>query len=217
MRIIAIDTTSNFGSIALLESEALVEQIPLHSTEGFSQTLFDHIARLLARHEWDVTSIRCFAAASGPGSFTGVRVGLAAIKGLAEATGSTCVGVSNLQALAACGTMDRRAVIMDARRGEVYAAVYDAELRPISPETVMPLPLWLRSIETFPLEVISPDLTPFRASLPQDIAVVEERCIAAAVGRVAHVRMLANDIPDIASCDANYVRRSDAELLWVDR
>jgi tRNA threonylcarbamoyladenosine biosynthesis protein TsaB len=195
----------------------LIEQVPLYSPEGFSQTIFDDIARLLDRHEWAAGSIDAFASASGPGSFTGVRVGLAAAKGLAEAVGCPAVGVSNLQALAACGTMVRRAVIMDARRGEVYAAVYDEQLQLIAPETVMPLGAWLASLDTLPPEIISPDFTPFRTSLPKDVAVVEERSIAGAVGRIAHLRLSSKTASDPASLDANYVRRSDAELLWIDR
>jgi tRNA threonylcarbamoyladenosine biosynthesis protein TsaB len=217
MRILALDTTSNFGSIAILQSDELVEQIPLHSAEGFSQTLFGHVERLLGRHEWDVRSIDCFASAAGPGSFTGVRVGLAAVKGLAEAAGRPAFAVSNLQALAACGSTGRRAVIMDARRGEVYAAVYDQDLKLLAAETVMPLAKWVASLESLPSEIISPDLTPFRASLPENITAIEERLIAAAAGRIAYRGMLAGNAPDPASLDANYVRRSDAELLWTDR
>ena len=67
--------------------------------------------------------IDCFAAASGPGSFTGVRVGLAAVKGLAEALGKPAVGISNLRALSLFGKAALRAVVLDARRGEVYGAV----------------------------------------------------------------------------------------------
>ncbi len=70
--------------------------------------------------------VDCFAAASGPGSFTGVRVGLACVKGLAEALGKPAVAVSNLRAIASFGTAPWRAVVLDARRGEIYGAVYDA-------------------------------------------------------------------------------------------
>src|SRR5262245_47764071 len=131
MRVVAIDTTSSFGSIALREDSELLEEFSLHSPDGFSRILFDGIRSLLERHEWPITSIRCFAAASGPGSFTGVRIGLTAVKGLAEATGAAAVAISNLQALAAYGTTARRGVIIDAKRGEIYGAVYGRDLRPV--------------------------------------------------------------------------------------
>ena len=211
MRVLAVDTTSAFGSLALLEEGELCEEMPLHSPDGFSQVLFERIESLLRRHGWTVGSIGCFAAASGPGSFTGVRVGLAAVKALADAAGVSAAGVSNLRALAAYGSAPQRAVLMDARRGEVYAAVYDADGRVLSPEVVMPLPDWLRSLRAAPAEFVGPDLAPFRAALPPEARLMEQRTIAAAVGRIAQRG------GDPASLDANYVRRSDAEKLWRDR
>ena len=77
-----------------------------------------------------------FASASGPGSFTGVRVGLTAVKGLAEATGRKVIAVSNLQALAWHGSRPLRAAVLDARRGEVYGGVYDAALQLVQEEVV---------------------------------------------------------------------------------
>jgi tRNA threonylcarbamoyladenosine biosynthesis protein TsaB len=210
MRVLAVDTTAAFGSIAIAQDSDIVEEIPLHSPEGFSQVLFDHVRRLLDRHGWTVRDVQCFAAASGPGSFTGVRVGLAAVKALAEATGVLAAAVSNLQALATFGSTGRRAVVMDARRGEIYGAVYDASLAPIAPEVVMPFSEWLRLIDPLTREFISPDLAPFRLSLPSDAVCIEQRVIAGAVARIARGG-------DPATLDANYVRRSDAELLWRDR
>ena len=83
--ILAIDTTHEFGSTALLAGEELLEEVLLHAENGFGQILYGQLSRLLDRHGCRVQDIDCFAAASGPGSFTGVRVGLACIKGLAEA------------------------------------------------------------------------------------------------------------------------------------
>src|SRR6476660_3106147 len=103
MRILAIDTTSEFGSLALLQGGVLLEEQPLHAPEGFSQLLYSFIDSLLRRHDWSLPSIDVFAAAAGPGSFTGVRVGLTAAKGLADATARGALAVSNLKALAAFG------------------------------------------------------------------------------------------------------------------
>ncbi len=86
-RILSLDTTSEFASLALVEGGAVVEEVMLHSTDGFGHILYPHLEALLARRGWDLASVDCFAAASGPGSFTGVRVGLAAVKGLAEGAG----------------------------------------------------------------------------------------------------------------------------------
>ncbi len=220
-RILALDTTAEFGSLAIVEDDRLVEEVPLHAPEGFSQILFEHLERLLARHALTAADFDCFASASGPGAFTGVRVGLAAVKGLAEATGKPVVTVSNLQALAWFGTAPVRAVVMDARRGEIYGAVYDAALRLAQPEVVMRFPAWLSSLPHAELEFVSTDFTPFRAALAgtrfeQAPLTVAPRAIAGAVGLIAADLYRSGRALDPAAVDANYVRRSDAELFWKD-
>jgi tRNA A37 threonylcarbamoyladenosine modification protein TsaB len=105
---------------------------------------------------------------------------------------------------------------MDARRGEVYGAVYEgAHLR--SPEVVAGFPAWVSSLPSDVAEVISPDFAPFRVSFPAVIPIVEQRSLAAAVARIARARLLAGDAGDPAAIDANYVRRSDAEMNWTDK
>ncbi len=119
--ILSIDTTSEFGSIALTEANVVVEEVELHAPEGFGHVLFGHIQQLLERRGTTVYQMECFAAASGPGSFTGVRVGLAAAKGLAEATGKRMVAISNLRALASFGSAPLRATVIDAAGAKCMA------------------------------------------------------------------------------------------------
>jgi tRNA threonylcarbamoyladenosine biosynthesis protein TsaB len=218
--ILAIDTTHEFGSIALLAGEELLEETLLHAPDGFGQILYGHLARMLDRHGCRVEDIDCFAAASGPGSFTGVRVGLACVKGLAEAAGKPVVPVSNLQALAAFGTAPLRATVLDARRGEIYGAVYDAELNPIAPEIVMKFPQWLDTLPAGPIEFISTDFSPFRAALAgtrfAGAPIIDApRALARAIARIAFRKFGQGLAVDPAEVDANYVRRSDAELFWT--
>jgi tRNA threonylcarbamoyladenosine biosynthesis protein TsaB len=205
--ILAVDTTGEIGSIALIRDGVVIEEVPLESTDGFAHVLFVGIEALLARHAVGITDIDVFASASGPGSFTGVRVGLTAVKGLAEATGRKAIAISNLQALASFGTRPLRAIVIDARRGEVYAAVYDAALELVSDEVVTNAGKWLATLGDGQLEFITRgfyiDRSPsLEASGP----------LAGAIGKIAASKPeLAKDPADI---DANYVRRSDAELLW---
>lgn len=221
-RILALDTTGHFGSVALLEENTLLEEVLMHEPDGFAQVLFDRIAGLLLRHGLRPADVNCYASATGPGSFTGVRVGLTAAKGLAEANGRLLVGVSNLRALAALGTAPLRAPLLDARRGEVYAAVYDDALEAVQPETVGKFPDWLQQLPAGEIEFISPDLSPFlpalqlRQSAPPRVT-EGHRALAAAIGRIAWREFQAGRAQDPAAVDANYVRRSDAELLWKDR
>jgi len=220
-RILAIDTTTQFGSLAFVRDGDVVEEVPLHSAEGFAHVLFPQLERLLARRNWKLAEIDCFAAAAGPGSFTGVRVGLAAVKGLGEALGKPVAAVSNLQAVAWHGSAPLRAVVLDARRGEIYGAVYSASLELASPETVAKFPAWLATLPDGEMEFLSTDLSPFRHALEGTRfahAPLKEvpRALAGAVGRIAAVRFAAGLAVSPAAIDANYVRRSDAELLWKD-
>src|SRR5450432_4168464 len=118
--ILAVDTTSEYGSLALARDGELLEEVPLHAPDSFSPVLYAQLERLLERHGVKLAEIACFAAASGPGTFTGVRVALACVKGLAEAMARPAVAVSNLEAVARYGTARLRGAVLDARRGEIY-------------------------------------------------------------------------------------------------
>jgi tRNA threonylcarbamoyladenosine biosynthesis protein TsaB len=215
--ILSIDTTSEFGSIALTEGDAVVEEVALHSPDGFGHVLFPHLQELLARHAVGPAAMDCLAAASGPGSFTGVRVGLAAAKGLAEAAGKPVVPVSNLRALAFFGSAPLRAVVLDARRGEVYGAVYNDRLDPVVAESVMKFPAWLQTLPEDGVEFIATDFAPFHDQVDPSIPIViAPRALAAAIGRIAFRELSAGRALDPAAVDANYVRRSDAELFWKE-
>ena len=72
--ILAVDTTSEYGSLALLRDGALLEEALLHASSGFSSLLYEELRRLLERHGVKLAEVGCFAAACGPGTFTGVRV-----------------------------------------------------------------------------------------------------------------------------------------------
>jgi len=220
--ILAIDTTSELGSIAVRKNGETVIDRPLHSPDGFAHTIFQAIDRLLRDAGVPLNEIDCFAAASGPGSFTGLRVGLSAVKGLAEATGKRVAGVSNLRAMASFGNGPVRAVILDARRDEVFVAVYDAELRSIETETVSKLAAWLDTLSLPEYEFVVAEGAPFRELLEgtrfTGMPYVEAAAsLADAVARCAQIDGELGRWLDPASLDANYVRRSDAELFWKDR
>jgi len=220
--LLALDTTAEFGSIALIADDRLLEELPLHSPEGFAHILFPQIGRLLERHSIPVQSVDCFASASGPGSFTGVRVGLTAVKGLAETADKPVVAVSNLKALAYFGQGQRRAALLDARRGEVFAAVFDQNLREVLPERVMRFPQWIDSLPAGDIEFITPAPSLFAEPLANSrfsSALIREapRALAGAIGRIAADEYALGLAQDPAVVDANYVRRSDAELFWTEK
>ncbi len=198
--ILALDTTHESGSIALVHHGRIVSEQALIGTDGFGHTLFAAIAALGV----PLADIAAFAAACGPGTFTGVRIGLTAVKGLAEATGKPAYGISNLVALLTWAQTPTAIPFYDARRGDVYARRLDGT------EVVIPL-ADLPTLAPGPVECVSPEIFPDFPSTPAP------RVIAGAIGLLAEKRFLAGDRPDPAHLDANYVRRTDAELNWRDR
>ena len=208
MLILAVDTAADIGSVALTDGDRILELTRLQAGSGFGQTLFGDLEALLTRHGIRIADIELYAASSGPGSFTGVRVGLAAIKGLAEVAGKPAVGVSSLAALAEFGHSDLRAPVIDARRGEVFAAVFDSDGREVLPATVSPLPAFREIVGDRPVEWIT---VGFEIGLPATTVAPE---LAGMIARIAFRRFSAGELCDPASMEANYVRRSDAEILW---
>ena len=217
VRILAIDLTSEYGSLALVEENislpygrGSVTEVNIQSKDGYSHVMFEPLDALLRHRGWALDSIDCFAVAHGPGSFTGVRVGLAAAKGFAAATSKPVVCVSNLRAVASFGTAPIRAAIIDAHREEIYAGVFDADLNPIGEELVVKPAQWL---ETIPqgAEFVSADAAMFAAWAP--VITTAPRALAGAIGRIAARELQAGRAIEAAAADANYVRRSDAEMF----
>jgi tRNA threonylcarbamoyladenosine biosynthesis protein TsaB len=215
--ILALDTTGEYGSLALGLDQVMphgagtLDEMELHAPDGFAHVLYGYVEEILRRNRVRLADVDCFAAASGPGSFTGVRVGLACIKGLAEAMGKPAVGVSNLQAIASFGTAPLRAVVMDARRGDVYGAVYEGSGGLVQRETVAKLSTWLEALPQGDIEILSPDL-----ECAGIVVKKTPRALAGAVARLAMASLARGEAGDPAGLDANYVRRSDAELFWKD-
>jgi tRNA threonylcarbamoyladenosine biosynthesis protein TsaB len=215
--ILAVDTTSEFGGVTIRRDGGSLVELQVHAPGGFAHVLFQSIDQALASARLDLNEIDCFAAASGPGSFTGVRVGLSAVKGLACAQGKPAIGVSNLKALALFGNLPMRATVLNARRSQAYAAIYDASLKPVVPESVVKLSDWLDSLDIAECEFITAAGSPFRASLDamqfRDMPWTEVAPnLAPAVAKIAEQ----SEWVDPAVLDANYVRRSDTELFWKD-
>src|SRR6266571_2036950 len=134
MLLLAIDTSGRLGSIALARGHEdgscdVIEVVPL-AGGTFSAQLVPQVAAFLSKHGFTKYDIDAFAVASGPGSFTGLRVGLAAIKALAEILGKPIAAVSLLEAVSAAGQSHGRVMAtLEAGRGEVYVGEYEVAER----------------------------------------------------------------------------------------
>ena len=126
MRVLAIDTSSNVATVAVMEDELLLGEYILNHKKTHSQKIMTMIEQILSELELTVQDIDIFAAAIGPGSFTGLRIGVATVKALAHATGKPVVSVGTLEALAYNVPYAEHIIvpIMDARRDNVFTASY---------------------------------------------------------------------------------------------
>jgi tRNA threonylcarbamoyladenosine biosynthesis protein TsaB len=126
MKILAVDTSSRSCSVAVVENDILLAEIIKEGGETHSRHLMDMIGKVFELSGLTPFSIDCFAVTKGPGSFTGLRIGISSVKGLAAATGKPIAGISTLDALAAqvLPTSYLICPIIDARKGEVYFSRY---------------------------------------------------------------------------------------------
>jgi tRNA threonylcarbamoyladenosine biosynthesis protein TsaB len=134
MRILALDTTTGNGSVALLENGILRAEINAESPTTHSSRLLRSIDELLRRNAWAIQDIEGYAVAAGPGSFTGIRIGLSTIKAFAFASRNPVAPVSSLAALALKlrETQGRLfCPLIDAKKGELYAALFEEKGRAV--------------------------------------------------------------------------------------
>lgn len=127
MNILALDTSTSFAGIAVAVDEQIVAEALVNTNRTLSARLVPEIERLLATAGLAISDIDLFASSVGPGSFTGVRGGVATIQGLALAVGKPCAGFSSLALLAMNIPLSQTLIcpMLDARKSEVYAALYD--------------------------------------------------------------------------------------------
>jgi tRNA threonylcarbamoyladenosine biosynthesis protein TsaB len=127
MNILAIDTSTSYASIAVTVDEQVAAESVLNTDRTLSARIIPEIERLLATAGMTITDIDLFASSVGPGSFTGVRGGVATMQGLALATGKPCAGFSSLAMLAMNCALHPTLIcpLLDARKSEVYGALYD--------------------------------------------------------------------------------------------
>ena len=123
--ILSVETATLSGSVALSRGEHVLAAFAGDSGVSHSNTLLHDIDKLLNEAQVDLTEIDLFAVATGPGSFTGLRIGIATIKGLAATLGRPCAGIPTLQAIAlAAGESAQTVALLPAGRGEVFAQLF---------------------------------------------------------------------------------------------
>ena len=221
--ILALDSASLTGSVALCSGTTLVAESLLNVRSTHSERLLQQIDLLLSEAGWTLGDLDLLAVTTGPGSFTGLRIGIATVKGLAQVLGKPVVGVSSLQmvALNAPAVSVPICAFLDARKKEVYTQQFEASPGgpvPLDEAKVLPPADVLRSLTDRTL-LIGDGVLQYRQLiettagdnilLPWDTA---HQLRSSQAAWLAHRRWLNQDLSTAAELLPTYIRPSDAEL-----
>jgi len=230
MYILSTDTSTRASGVALLHDGGVVDAVFEASAAEVSRQLFSWVDLIFQRNDMSLSDCDVFAVASGPGSFTGLRVGLAAVKAWAEAYAKPIAAIGALEAIAtqAAPQSGFVAAILDARQGQVFGALFEASkngLLPSGDQILAPVSAFLdqasRRVADSPVVIATPtvelieravDDSPLRRSMVRGVS----RELAPWIGRLAYVKAREGKLVDAMTLDALYVRHSDAELYWKD-
>jgi tRNA threonylcarbamoyladenosine biosynthesis protein TsaB len=227
MRLLAVETSTLTGAVALLEAGSVVAESRVSVAVTHGERLMAAIDGVLRAARWDLSDVEAFAVALGPGSFTGLRIGLSTVKGLAFATGKPVVGVPTLDALAWALPFCAYPVcpVLDAKKNEVYAGLYrtlEGRLEVLeAPRAVSPATLAeeLRAGTEGPLVFVGDAVAPFATVLTEilgtraRLAPADLRLPSAVtVGELGGWALSRGETADPASLVPRYLRPSEAEL-----
>lgn len=228
--VLAIDTCDARGSVAVLRGSALLQVAAHESAEDYSSWLLPAVAGVLRSTDLNMADVDGYAIAAGPGSFTGVRVGLTTVKAWSEVYGKRIAAVSRLEALAVEAGSETPCVaaFANAQRGQVFGAVYRrtvaglelvGEEMVIAPGNFVECAAELANgggiswVSTDAECVLREEAWRARDVLGEKVESVSI-VLAPAIGRIGAAQLAAGRFTDALLLDANYVRRSDAEIFW---
>lgn len=231
MRLLAVDTSSRDASVAVFVDDRVAALVAPRDNEQHSVALFRNIERALEQAGVDLHELDAYGVTTGPGAFTALRVGLSVIKALAEVSGKPVAAVSALEAVCESAQASGLLVPMvDAYRGQVFGGLYEksngdvarrGRERVLSPEEFL-ASLVEESVRAADCTLVGPHLERWAAKLAESPFSRSRRettspVLAEAVGRCAWRRLARGEGVDALHLEANYVRRSDAELLWKEK
>jgi tRNA threonylcarbamoyladenosine biosynthesis protein TsaB len=225
MLILAVDTSGRHGSVALCRGDATnFEVLGLNSLEGgtYSARLIPAIGDLLQHAGLTKAQIDGFVVVDGPGSFTGLRVGLSTVKALCEILQKPLTTMSMLEALAITYGKAGETVtaVLDASRGEVYVGEYrvSGKSAVVIQQYIQKLHVFVERAESTQSRILTtfPALAGALAATSASVIVVDALQADAMAG-IGFRKLLAGETADPATLDANYIRRSDAELFSLPK
>ncbi len=224
MLIFGIDTCCSAATAALLEDDTLVAQTVINTGKTHSQKMMPQIAQMFSQAEKEVADVDCFAAAVGPGSFTGVRIGVATAKAMAQAVKKPCVAVSTLHGLANHLAVFDGIIcpILDARREQVYNALFRGgrTMKRLCEDRALGIEELLAELkeETLPVIFCGDGVPVFREKIEATLGenamfapVIQNMNLGASVAEVGYAAAKAGQTISYGELVPQYVRLSQAE------
>jgi tRNA threonylcarbamoyladenosine biosynthesis protein TsaB len=221
-RLLAIESSGRHGSIALLSGDVecadVVSQIALGGEERTAQILAPRIRSMLRESNWSSTSVDLVAVAVGPGSFTGLRIGVTTAKKIAYAANTALIGVNTLEAIAAQAPTDegRLWAVLDAQRQELFAASFDQSSAGLTIQCqthIITVDSWLAALQPGD-RVSGPALGRIGSHLPSGVHSLSEdlwQPMATSIGRLAWKKFQTGHRDDLWQLLPQYYRSSAAE------
>jgi tRNA threonylcarbamoyladenosine biosynthesis protein TsaB len=227
MKILCIDTSSSAGSVVLVCEEGVRGELYVDSTQTHSARLLSGIDSVLTSASLTIGDVDGFAVISGPGSFTGIRIGLTTVKGLADSLRKPALPITSFEAWVE-KHHDLQGILVPlipARRGEVYACVYErqgSELRVLSDGIVGDVASVISQISEAEVSFIGDGANQNREIIKGSgrkhwNILVTDLFLGQAMARIACRRAIRNEFCSAHDLAAFYLRQSDAEIHWKEK
>jgi tRNA threonylcarbamoyladenosine biosynthesis protein TsaB len=221
MHLLAIDTATNSGGVAISRNSEITGVVMIKTPLRYSDRLIGYVDFLLKELNLTIGHFDCFVVSTGPGSFTGLRIGLACVKAWCQSQQKPCVGVSTLEALAHRfrTQASRIAPLIDARRQQVYGAVYDCSGKTpqvVQPARVAPPAAWLKELDSSPELFVGDGAqlygTTIQALRPESQILKTDNYLLTGLCQIGFQRYCQGQTLTAAELKAVYIRPTDAEL-----
>jgi len=224
MNAVGLDSSTGAGSVALLRDSRVMREIGSPKSESFSRSLLVTLEELLRESGLSLSDIDCFGVATGPGSFTGIRIGVSTVFGIAFPLGKPVYGISTLEAMARSALPSEKdktvCPLLDAGRGNVYTACFrlrEKELKRISEDSIQP-------VETLPEKTergaaFFGDLPETCRKKMEEAGIFTDRdifrkSVAAGAAESAMIMKRKGNIGDVFLLKPNYIHRGPVKNIY---
>lgn len=219
MKILAIDTSSKICSVAILEDDKLIDELNLDDGKTHSENLMPLIDEILNKNNLNIKQIEMLACCVGPGSFTGIRIGVATIKPIAEVLNIKIASVTSLETLARNIESDSTIVsLIDARNNQVYAGVFDEKYNKKEEYMADDIITVINTLKKYDnINCVGDGAVLHKELLKANFANINFANInyqsAQNVGKIGYKKMLENNLMTADEIVPIYLRKSQAERL----